>query len=1072
MDPITAVGLASAIISFVPLGISLLKNAREIRDSVDGTLEKNETRKAIIDEMQAVARRLKPAVQTPVAPEQKGLYDLALKCYDLSQRILDLLDKIKPKPQSSFGAYRLAFRAWSKEGEIKDLEKSLNDCRSQLALGLVDLSNQNTIAYSKKLLTIAQDDASKLDELQRHVRGLKKGLEVKQIGKEACDQLRSFLNLQDNALATIYQQRILKSIRFDDMHERDNRVHSPHRSTFNWLLEDDQHTNTEDQPPVPKEVEMKEAMKCALRSRLLNWLSSSDGVFHISGKLGSGKSTLMKLISTHPQTRVQLQKWAGISKLLIPRFFFWKPGSELQKSLDGLYRSLLYDILDARPDIIQHVLPEVWNKVSSSPWQVERKLDVSVDVIKSALERCISTPDVENDPGAAIRFCFFIDGLDEYEEVHGKDHVYLVRVLNDWVKRSQGKLKMVLSSRDYNVFLNGFPADQRLQLHELTWFDMKNYVRHSLEHLQNSDLKNYFLNSIPEKANGIFLWIVLVVNEIRKKIEDDASQEQLLRLLESLPPGLEELFHHILNSLDADSRRTAYQTMAVLRTAQENHLPLSLLAFSYLDDYQKNHDFSTREEFLSRDHRALNKGRTTQRSCKRLRGICGGLVEARGPIDTADQYSWTLSFTHRSIPEMLDRNTNGDVDSACAHFDAVDALSHLTFATVQFSNDKKKARPLCSGITWMRLTKRLDKPPYYFLQTMNSWIGDAFGPVADPPQILVFQGTSIYADRGVQSLVRHGALVKRESFNTLSQAAILGHVEYVKWGFENDANAVDEPWKRALVANVLLDNHIRGGTSIDKIEWFFENVFLSGEVTYFKTREFPNLFPQLKSSKDIVEEMPEATDGPIDASSSYATSSYDLTIWQRHLVSCFLGWAGLRYPFHPDRFGIVVEQFLKHGAPPNFLVAIDSLESPEHVILHFDGTVRPLRMGMSKEFKTALQHLVRDGRSSMSLCEWVEIVNPKNKDSLLGLLDGATNIRGYDMTDGVSFSKAKNDSIKDLDVISSARVSDMAVKRPSAPLLYHFSQPIIFYIFLPCLMVIFAVYLTRISWIETKERRY
>lgn len=145
MDPVTAVGLASAIISFVPLGINLLKNAREIRDSVDGSLERNQTRKVITEEMQAVSRRLRPTDQTRIAPEQKGLYDLALKCHELSQQILELLDKIKPKPQSSFGIYRSAFRAWSKESEIKDLEKRLDDCRSQLTLGLVDLSKYSPL---------------------------------------------------------------------------------------------------------------------------------------------------------------------------------------------------------------------------------------------------------------------------------------------------------------------------------------------------------------------------------------------------------------------------------------------------------------------------------------------------------------------------------------------------------------------------------------------------------------------------------------------------------------------------------------------------------------------------------------------------------------------------------------------------------------------------------------------------------------------------------------------------------------------------------------------------------------
>ncbi|KAF5678618.1 hypothetical protein FHETE_1170 [Fusarium heterosporum] len=1047
MDPVTAVGLASAIISFVPLGVSLLKNAREIRDSVDGTLEKNETRKAILDEMQAVAGRLKPAIHTPVAPGQKGLYDLAFKCYNLSQKILELLAKIKPKPQSSFGAYRSAFRAWSKEDVIKDLEKTLDDCRSQLALGLVDLSNQNTTAYSQKLLAIAQNDSSKLDELQGYVRGLKKDLDVEKIGKEACDQLRRFLNLQEHALTTIYQQRILKSIRFDDIHQRHDRVHLPHKSTFNWLLEDDLITNTEGQTPVRDEVERKEAMKRASRRKFSGWLSSSEGVFHISGKLGSGKSTLMKLVSTHPQTRIQLQKWAGSNSLLMPRFFFWKPGSELQKSLDGLYRSLLHDILDARPDLIQQVLPEAWNKVASSPWQIQSKLDISNDVFKSALERCIFPTASENDLGEGIRLCFFIDGLDEYEEADGKDHVYLVRLLNDWAKRSYGRLKMVLSSRDYNVFLNGFPADQRLQLHELTWFDMVNYVRVSLEHLQNSGLKDYFLESIPEKANGIFLWIVLVVNEIRKKVEDDASEEQLLRLLESLPPGLEALFHHILNGLDTGSRRTAYQTMAVLRTAQENELPLSLLAFSYLDDYQKDPEFSIREGFMSLDG-VLDEDRTPQKSCKRLRGTCGGLVEAHGTTNTIDQYSWTLGFTHRSIPEMLDRRyNNGDIELACVQLNAVDALSHLIFAAVQFTNDKKKARPLCGGVAWMRLVERTDKPPYRFLQIMNSWAGDAFGLIADPSQILVFQGSSFYADWGLHSLVRHGSLVSRGDFNMLSQAAILGHMEYVNWGFENDPDAVDEPWKRALIANVLLDNHMRGGPSLEKVEILFEDIFLRGEPTYFKTREFPDLFPQLKSPKEPLEEIPVGTDSPIDASSSYATSSYDLTIWQRHLVSCFLGWAGLRYPFHPDRFGIVVEQFLKHGAPSNFLVAIDDLETPKHITLHFDGTVRPLRMEMSEEFKTAVQHLVRGRRSSMSLREWIEIVNPKNRDSLVDLLEGSVQREGYSPNVLGSVTTLQDDPGR------CNVTNEHSTQLPFRP----FGRPIILYILLPCLMTLLGI---------------
>jgi hypothetical protein len=711
--------------------------------------------------------------------------------------------------------------------------------------------------------------------------------------------------------------------------------------------------------------------------------------------------------------------------------------------LDGLCRSLLYDILEARPELIQHVIPEIWNRAALSPWKIQSKIDMSADVFKSGLERLISMGSSSTSPGGDLRFCFFIDGLDEHEESHSKDHTYLVRLLNNWVKLSQGRVKMVVSSRDYNVFLNGFSADQRLQLHQLTWFDMRHYVRDSLAHLQNEELKEYFLYSIPEKANGIFLWIVLVVNEVRKKIEDDASQEQLLRLLDNLPPGIEALFQHILNGLDASSRKMAYQTMAILRTAQENYLPFSLLAFSYLNEYQEDHDFSICEEFMGLKHGAQDKDRAPLRICKQLRGICGGLVEAPGTMDT-------LSFTHRSISEMLDRaDVKRDMESSLAHFDAVDALSHLIFAEVQFANNKKAARRLCGGITWMRLTARIDTPPYRFLQTMTSWVGDAFGSDADPSQILVFHGTSTYATWGWHSLVRYGALVTRDNFSTICQAAMLGHVEYVKWAFENDTKAVDKPWKRALVASVLLDSYIRSNTPIDELGYFFESLFLSNEVACFEARVFPQLFPQLvsvsASPDEAVEQEYIDSDGPISADSNYATC-YALTIWQRYLVSCFLGWEGSKYPFHHDRFGIAAEQFLQHGAPTGFYVTIENSESTKYVVLQFGGAARPLSVEIGEEFTAPLEQLVCADRSCISFREWIEVVNPKNKDRLFNLLDTTEREDcNSEMSDSVT--KVQEGSHTNANLSSSHHTAtDTSIVLPVSQ---GINQLIIFYVLLP-----------------------
>lgn len=45
----------------------------------------------------------------------------------------------------------------------------------------------------------------------------------------------------------------------------------------------------------------------------MNWLSGGKGIFHVAGKLGSGKSTLMKFLCDHPRTKAKLEQWAGMT---------------------------------------------------------------------------------------------------------------------------------------------------------------------------------------------------------------------------------------------------------------------------------------------------------------------------------------------------------------------------------------------------------------------------------------------------------------------------------------------------------------------------------------------------------------------------------------------------------------------------------------------------------------------------------------------------------------------------------------------------------------------------------------
>lgn len=82
------------------------------------------------------------------------------------------------------------------------------------------------------------------------------------------------------------------------------------------------------------------------------WLSSGSSVYWINGKAGSGKSTLMNYICDHKRTGELLKQWSGKRRLLTPIFFFWSAGVRLQKTIDGLLRSIIYQILKECRELI------------------------------------------------------------------------------------------------------------------------------------------------------------------------------------------------------------------------------------------------------------------------------------------------------------------------------------------------------------------------------------------------------------------------------------------------------------------------------------------------------------------------------------------------------------------------------------------------------------------------------------------------------------------------------------------------------------------------------------------------
>jgi hypothetical protein len=306
MDPVTAIGLVSAILSFIGFGTKLVRGTIEIYGTADGVLAENRSREAVAGKMKELAARMAPPDAGGKAPQlagkDKDLCDLAAECRAISEKLVELLGRIKPRdPGRKLQSLWAALRSVASEREREELERRLDYCRGQLELQVAFLTKQSV----DSLVESAKKDGARLQALQEAQEQLRQSVQAAPLSPEAAASLRQMLGLHEDALSAVYQDKILRSLAFDSMRQRYDAVKEAHAKTFGWILEPEQ--------AAMRDVIDKRQLetRCEAREKFTGWLSSGRGIFHVSGKLGSGKSTLMKFLSDHPRTKEELKIWAG-----------------------------------------------------------------------------------------------------------------------------------------------------------------------------------------------------------------------------------------------------------------------------------------------------------------------------------------------------------------------------------------------------------------------------------------------------------------------------------------------------------------------------------------------------------------------------------------------------------------------------------------------------------------------------------------------------------------------------------------------------------------------------------------
>jgi hypothetical protein len=168
---------------------------------------------------------------------------------------------------------------------------------------------------------------------------------------------------------------------------------------------------------------------------------------------------------------------------------------------------LLYDILRQCPHLTQQVstdVPYLTGKVLANRTTLKKRWTVAA--LLHVFERLSELKPMD------INFCIFIDGLDEYYSNHD-DLICTISRL------TQLNIKLCVSSRPSVVFEEAYGhTAEKLYLQDLNEQDIQLYVSENLRmrpafqalHAHNAETTQ-ILDEVVERAQGVFLWVYLVV---------------------------------------------------------------------------------------------------------------------------------------------------------------------------------------------------------------------------------------------------------------------------------------------------------------------------------------------------------------------------------------------------------------------------------------------------------------------------------------------------------------------------------------------------------------------------------
>ncbi|KXX73504.1 hypothetical protein MMYC01_208360 [Madurella mycetomatis] len=399
MGPLSIIGVAAAAVQFLDLGTRLLVETIGVYQGASAISSRLTNLSETSDELAEFARQVQEKMSLLAPPDhvltvsETAILDACHACESSSQEVMEFISQIRgrvvPLEEGESGesidlleSFRTAVKFVSKESRIHDMEAK------ERSVGQKDVPSDNTEATSchqrlmERLSLVEKDYATASTTLSLSVFTYSVPADPASTGDAAC------------------MRALLANLHFPSLDSRAEIIPEAYERKFDWIFRE------------PRQSDQGRPMWPNFPNR---FEGDAESVFWITGKPGSGKSTMME-----------------------------------------------YLVIEEAPNLGPKLLPGRWamlkvfgeTSVAQLPPWTWRELFESLNLLASFDDR-------------PFNLAFFVDGLDEFDG----DYIWLIDVIK--LFHSRPGIKVCVSSRPWSDFRDAFADSPQLRMEMLTKHDME-----------------------------------------------------------------------------------------------------------------------------------------------------------------------------------------------------------------------------------------------------------------------------------------------------------------------------------------------------------------------------------------------------------------------------------------------------------------------------------------------------------------------------------------------------------------------------------------------------------------------